>query len=672
MSRLLSPGLALALAWSPSVAAASLAADEEILVIDRAYGSLTAPSVEEARRLIQRTPGGVDLVASERFQSRYALNMQDMLAHVPGVYARQRFAEEVRLSIRGSGLSRSFHMRGVKLLQDGMPLTAADNASDFQEVDPLSLRYIAVHKGGNALRYGAANLGGAVNFVTPTGHTAPARAMFSLEGGSFDTLRVHGALAGVAEDHDFHLSATGITSDGYRPQSEQRSARFNGNLGLKLTERAETRFYLTYNHIDQEMPGTISLRDALNAPKTVPAVNLLNDYARDIRALRVANRTSIDLGNTRLEAGLYGLHKDLYHPIFQVMDQTIVEYGVFGRAEMALGRASLTLGINAGGGETDAKRYVNVGGQRGVMTADADQKARNLEIYGEGRVTLVEGFELIAGGQFIHTRRRYEDQMTPSLSARRTYESFSPKFGVLWEPAEAIQAFANLSRSYEPPTFSELVQSPVPGFVPLDAQRAWTAEIGTRGSHGPVSWDLALYRAHVKGELLQFNVGPDIPAPTFNADRTLHQGVELGVAVRVLDHLALRHSYMLNDFRFRDDAIYGGNRLAGLPKHLYRGELEFRKDGLYLTAGVDWAISRAHVDFANTLQVPRHAVVALNGGYRLENGLSFYGEARNLFDKRYIANFGTLTDARLGGNQDVFYPGDGRAFFLGVKWEFGA
>src|SRR5690606_18873275 len=148
-----------------------------------------------------------------------------------------------------------------------------------------------------------------------------------------------------------------------------------------------------------------------------------NAYARDIRALRVANRTGIDLGPTRLEMGLYGLHKDLYHPIFQVMDQTTVEYGAFGRAEVALDRASFTIGLQAGGGETDAKRYVNMGGRRVAMTANADQKARNLDLDGEGRVTAVEGLELIAGGQLIHTNRRYEDQMTPSLSARRTYES---------------------------------------------------------------------------------------------------------------------------------------------------------------------------------------------------------------------------------------------------------
>src|SRR5690606_41370321 len=94
-----------------------------------------------------------------------------------GVSAKQRFAEEVRLSIRDSGLSRSFHMRGIKFLQDGMPLTLADNSTDFQEIDPATLRYVEVFKGANGLRYGAANLGGAINFVMPTGRTAtsPAR-----------------------------------------------------------------------------------------------------------------------------------------------------------------------------------------------------------------------------------------------------------------------------------------------------------------------------------------------------------------------------------------------------------------------------------------------------------------------------------------------------------------
>src|SRR5690606_39652982 len=106
------------------------------------------------------TPGGVALVPSETFEDRYTLNFEDTLARTPGVYAQKRFGEEVRLSIRGSGLSRGFHLRGLTLLQDGIPFNLADGSADFQEADSLAMQRIEVYKGANALQFGSSNLGG--------------------------------------------------------------------------------------------------------------------------------------------------------------------------------------------------------------------------------------------------------------------------------------------------------------------------------------------------------------------------------------------------------------------------------------------------------------------------------------------------------------------------------
>src|SRR3546814_20780055 len=65
---------------------------------------------------------------------------------------------------------------------------------------------------------------------------------------------------------------------------------------------------------------------------------------------------------------------------------------------------------------------------------------------------------------------------------RAGFDAFSPKVGLLFEPSAGVQFYANYSRSVEFPGFIELGQ--VAAFVPLDAQRAWTAEIGTRGKRG--------------------------------------------------------------------------------------------------------------------------------------------------------------------------------------------
>ena len=151
-------------------------------------GSLTVPSNDVAREIINQTPGGVSLVEGSDIENRLYMSYEDSLAMVPGVSAKKRYGEEVRLSIRGSGLSRGYHMRGIKLTQDGIPFNLADGGGDFQELDPFITQRIEVFKGGNALQYGGTTLGGAVNTVSKTGRSNPGFEI-NLLGGSYDTYR---------------------------------------------------------------------------------------------------------------------------------------------------------------------------------------------------------------------------------------------------------------------------------------------------------------------------------------------------------------------------------------------------------------------------------------------------------------------------------------------------
>src|SRR3546814_14461358 len=93
------------------------------------------------------------------------------------------------------------------------------------------------------------------------------------------------------------------------------------------------------------------------------------------------------------------------------------------------------------------------------------------------------------------------------------------------------------------------------------SQKAWTMEIGTRGRVGIASWDVTFYRSNLRSEMLQFALAPDVPSSTFNAGRTRHQGIEAGLDLALAPWARLRQVYQLNDFRFRDDAQYGDNRL---------------------------------------------------------------------------------------------------------------
>lgn len=647
-------------------------------------GSLTVPSLMQKQQQMAQIPGAVALVPSETYAKKYAVDFKDMLQTTPGVFVQNRFGEETRLSIRGSGLGRSFHLRGITILQDGVPINLADGSGDFQEIDPLSSRSIEVYKGANGLQYGAASLGGVINVVMPTGHTAPARNEAQIEVGSYGLLRTHASAARVYGQADAYASITAMTSDGYRDQSAQQKGRFNGNIGYRFNDTAETRFYISYNNLNQEVPSTVSLRKALDTPKRVANINNTNDYARDIRSVRLANKTTFVVGRDKtLDVGAYAAFKDLFHPIFQVIDQESQTYGAFTRLnaheQLAGHRNDYTVGINATTGHVDALQYTNVRGSRGAKTADGDQDASEIDVYGENQFYVTPDWSLVTGLQGMYAVRDFTNNVTPANSDRETFTALNPKIGTVWTVQKNAQIFANISRSSEAPTFSELVQAPIAGFVPLDMQTAWTGEIGTRGHQGRLAWDATAYHARLKNELLNFTTSPSIPAATFNADDTIHQGLELGfdwdigkgwiLPEKTDDKLILRQVYNLNDFRFDGDAQYGDNRIGGAPMHQYRAELRYQHgDDWSVTPNIE-AVPGGYVDHANTLKAPGYAVVGINGTIKVQDNVDFYVDGRNLLDKRYVSNYSAITNATTASTE-VFYPGEGRTVFAGLKVRF--
>jgi iron complex outermembrane receptor protein len=525
-------------------------------------------------------------------------------------------------------------------------------------LDPVVLHHIEVYRGANAFRYGGSTLGGAINGVTPTGRTAPG---FEgrIDGGSFDTLRGKAAWGFSSGRADGWLAVTGDRSDGERDHAKRDSLRIHGNVGVRIGADIETRFYASAQTIDQQLPGALNLADARSNPKKG---NFLGDQARNIDSLRLQNRTRVELGKAALELGAFVNLKDLHHPIFQVVDQESTDWGLFARLDMIRGPLELRLGSTARFGTVDARRYVNVNGERGAPTFEADQKARTIDLFGEGRYR-IGALSLIAGAIYSHGIRK-QDQLLPVKSeGRASFGQLSPRFGLLLEPRRDLQIYANYSRSHEMPGFIELAQ--VASFVPLDAQRAWTAEIGARGRIGIAAFDVSLYRARVKGELLQFTVGPDIPASTFNAERTLHQGIEAGLDLDIAPWMRVRQVYQLNDFRFQDDRQYGDNRLPVAPRHVYRAELRIGGERINLAPSVEWVPQGAWADYSNSLQIDGYTLFGLTAEAELKEGIALFLDARNLGGAKAIGDISAVITATPAST--IFHPVERRALYWGVR-----
>lgn len=638
------------------------------------------PVVAEARERLSRTPGAVSVVAAETYEDRFAQGFYDTLRNVPGVLAQKRYGEETRLSIRGSGIAQGFHQRGVLFAQDGVPFADADGFSDFQAIDALSARYIEVYKGANTLRFGGAQLGGVVNLVTPTGLTANFDNQVRVEAGSYGSVRAYGAVARQLGDWDLFAAVSGMRSDGYRNHSEQQQARVTLNAGRSFGEDRQVRLIFQAADIRQDIPGALTLDQALNTPEMANPGAVAGDQARDLDVRRLTLQTRWRLSESIVfEGAVYGWQKDLWHPIFQVLQSDSHTVGAFGRfdwtGQVGGMRADLFYGLSYRDGQVDVQRYVNIGGQPGAVTANGVQDASGLDVFAEGRLFVTDNLALVAGGSFGRATRDYQDRLNPANDDSITYDWFSPRLGLLWESEDGVQVYANVTRSVEPPAYGALVQAPLTGFTPIDIQDAWTAEIGTRGRRGAFAWDVTLYRSRIDGEILNYIVGPDIPAATFNGDRTIHQGLEAGLEWALPTDIAggsaiLRQTYNYNDFYFDRDVLWEGNRLPVVPEHQYRAELTWHHpSGLFLTPTVEWRIDDVWVDYANTLKAPGFTVLGLNAGWDFDNGVTVFVDGRNLTDERYVSEISAVTDARTASTA-VFMPGEGRSAFLGVRLTF--
>ena len=637
---------------------------------------------DDARAQVLQRPGGVDVVDATDFSARVAVSLRDTLGFSPGVYLQPRFGQEVRISIRGSGISRGFHMRGLTLLQDGIPINLADDNGDFQELDPQVFERIEVYRGGNALRYGGSTLGGAVNAVTPTGRTAP-RLELRADGGAFSTVRTKGAVAYADERGDAYLALTTDRSNGDRDHARRDSIRFNGNVAVRLSDDVETRFYATLNHIDQDLPGSLSQADTLDRPKRSLPANIAGDQERDIDSIRLQNRTTVRLDRGTVAFGIFFNAKQLIHPIFQVVDQKGVDRGAFASIDLA-GEArgmpwELTIGTQARFGRVQAKQFVNVAGRRGVLTANVRQTARTINSYGELRLKPAAGLTLIAGGIYIAGERKGRNRLITARSGAADYEGFAPKIGLIFAVGGGAELYGNISRSIELPGFGEIFQTVggLPTLIPVRTQKAWTTEIGTRGRRGIVGWDVSLYRAEMEDEMLQFTTAADIPAATFNAGNTRHQGIEAGLTLDLAPWARLRQTFSLNDFRFRRDVQYGDNRLPVVPRHQYRAELRLGAGAVSVTPNLEWVPQGAFVDYRNSFRARGYALIGIGAQARVGDGVGLFVDARNLTAKKAVGDISALVQYRRDDptttadeGSVAFYPVERRAVYGGLRVAF--
>ncbi|PYI49295.1 MAG: hypothetical protein DMF11_01485 [Verrucomicrobia bacterium] len=601
-----------------------------------------------------------------------ASNFEDLLQGAPGVFAQSENGMEVtKISVRGSGITAEDEPLGVMFLLDGLSYTYGDGEGILEDFDVSSLSHAEIFRGAAAFKYGALTLGGAINLVPFTGYdSAPFQSR--VVGGSFGYFRsdvTGGAVQGPVDEFG---SITGRVRDGFRDHSQENAETIFADVGYKFSDQIENRFYLTMNRVDRDLPGGLTKSEMEKAPEQADPLAIVQDWNKQWEHIRLADKLSII--------------EKVYSNNFGGNLNFVSRYDLFGRKNV------LTVGFSPQTEDEHSQNYENDFGHTGPITARGETISINLPVYLEDQFYVTGQFSLIAGAQAIFAERHFRDTFLTgpeNQSHLQDYYGFNPKLGAIYEINHDTQAYVNFSRSFQVPSFESLVEfteglDSHAAYTPLQAQHAWTIEVGTRGAYSRVQWELSLYHSWFRDELLELNdiFGNDIG--TQNVPRSIHQGIEASLGVDLLedilfpmqanrpgDRLSLDQSYTLNDFHFDDHPVYGSNRIAGIPIHVYEAQLLYQGPfGFYAGPNVECNLSRYPVDHANTLFADAYAVLGFRAGFRRNKGFSVFLDFKNLTNERYASSIDAIADARGGEPPHIFHPADGRAFYGGISWSW--
>jgi iron complex outermembrane receptor protein len=677
---------------------------EPVTVTGESTDSLISVPPEQSAKQKTQIPGAFTIRTNDDMDLGRASNFQDLLQRVPGVFLQSENGMEVsKVSIRGSGITSEDEPLGVMFLMDGLNFNQADGETVLEDIDIAAINYAEVFRGADAFRYGALTLGGAINLVPFTGYNV-APFQVRLEGGSYGFFRGDMSGGAVQGRFDEYGAISFREREGFRDHSRENTEIFFGDLGYKFNDEVENRFYLTLDRFDRNLPGGLTKSQMEDDPMQANPLAVIQDWNKSLSNVRMADKLSIQTDQIQFSAGAFWYHHDVENRGFFSADfrEGIEQFysdnfganlHLVSRHQLFGLRNILTIGVSPQYEKEPSENYENIFGHTGATTARGTGISVNLPSYFDDQLYLTQRFSILAGAQAIFAERHFIDEFVTDTegnqSHRQNFWGFTPKLGAMYEINPKTQAFINFSRTWQPPSFDNMVEfTEGPNssvvYTPLQPQHAWTIEIGTRGEYSRFQWELSLYRSWVRDELLEINdvFGNDLGAR--NVPHTIHQGIEAGLEVELFrdilvpkqsnragDRVSLEQSYTLNDFHMDGNAIYGDNRLPSIPVHVYEAQLLYQApSGWYAGPNLQCNFSRYPVDEANTLFADSYVLLGFRAGFRRASGFSVFVDCRNLTNQTYAAAVDVIADARTEEDPEIFHPGDGRSFYGGVSWSW--
>lgn len=688
-----------------SIPVSALAAEEsiagevkmlpEVTVTGKKKKSYSTESVDDRlQKLREQHAGTVNTISPTELKRLKTHNLGEVLARIPGLNYVDEDGRGLRpdIGLRGLAPRRSGF---VLLLGEGVPVQPSiySEAGAYYGVPAERVAGIEVIKGGASILYGPNSVGGVINYLYRPLSENPFEAVLDLRGGSNAEFMSNLFASGTRGSTSYGAEYMRKQGDGFRDNSAYEINDMDLRLAHSFNANHEASARFQYYDEESETPGSLTpeqfSQDITQSNKPndlffgeriagdirtthlfgerhkIETLVYANYFRRDWYIQNFAGPTGIALANTNGQ-NLREFNVVGFEPKYTFYYDL---GGMTGHSLLVGGRVYHdTLDRIVATGPTPTSRERGTG----KVTEDRDFNTLALAVYAQNEFRLTDRFSITPGLRYEYIEQEREDTLTGTRGTKLT-DILLPGIGLKYTFAPQSVAYANVSRAFRPPTFSDVFDPFTSASRDLDAGTAITYEVGFRAN--PYEWlllDASLFRFDFEDQVvISQNVAGNFDTRSQGAEGT----VEIGL-FGLLRHLASENGlpsvhelYLRSGFTAQDTEFlngeFVGNELPFAPEQMYTfgAVYEWRKQAS-VQLQAHW-VDEQLADNANTVTpskdgtigiLPNYTVWDLNLNYDYKR-LSLAAGIRNLFDEEYIAERNTFFRGVVPGPDRTFYVG---------------
>lgn len=633
------------------------------------------------------------------------VSARDVLADVPGLFLQNRYGtHDLRISIRGFGTRSNSGIRGVKILQDGIPESEPDGETVIDAIDLTSLGGVEVVKGNLSTLYSNAP-GGVINFISDINFPKDYISVFN-QIGKFG-YKQSGVKVALKNNYNrLFLSYNYRNLDGYRKHSNEYQHLINSIyqaiIGTSSILSLHTNFVKGLSFI----PGSLTKEEFSSDPFAADPISISQNIRRITSKGRIAARFLHNFGSEQqneIELTGYLSIKELERSEneFYSINTRYSSGGIIrfsNKSEILERKNIFTIGMDYAFQSGPITQFENLSGTRGITVQNQyNESLSNIGIYFMEHITLMKNnLDLFLSGRYDHNNYS-KNIFIPYgfIDTTRNLSGFVPKIGLNYKILPSIAIYSSYGLSFDYPASGEMANNPFTSNITyslnrdLKAQQSFNYELGIKGNlvsensdfMKKVFFEVTYFNYLIKDEIIPFVI--NLKTYFRNAAQTRRTGVEIGFMSEPFEDVELTINYTFTNFYYENYQAeiftpqgstirnFTGKKVPSIPKHIVNFILvkEFEVSE-YITGLVLWDcdfISEMYVNDENSEQSNDYFYGNIMAGLTFDNSnfaFTVFTGISNIFDKRY-SGFININDF----NKRYYETGEPRNIYAGLNFK---